>query len=87
MGVEGPELLILLGFVLLVIGSLVAFLALLKAFYSGERAPQRAVGLVLIGPFPVFVAGRSAKLVLAIVLVSLAIILAALLFSWAVASP
>jgi len=78
MSVEVAELLSLLGLALLITGSLVLLFALLRAFLapSGEQAPQRAVGIVFIGPFPIIVGGRSAKLVLALSIASLVSFLA-----------
>ena len=85
---EAPELLVLLGTLLLVAGSLIALLALIKALSSGGwQGSRRAVGVVLIGPFPIIVGGGSAKLVLAIVLAALAAFLVAVLVFWAVGWP
>jgi len=86
-GMGRPELLVLLGLAFLVAGFLVVLLALLKALSLSEQNSQRAVGLILIGPFPILVAGRSSKLVLAILLIPLAILLAILLSYWAVSWP
>jgi len=81
--VEGPELLVFLGILLLLIGSLTIFLALLKAFLisHGERNSQRAVGIIFIGPFPIIVGGRSVKLVFALLIISLVIFLVILFLS------
>lgn len=76
-----PELFILIGLALLIAGSVIAFIAMLRAFYGGWR-PRRAVGVVFIGPLPIFIGGESSKILLAIALVSLAAFLMALLLFW-----
>ena len=74
-----PELLFLAGLVLVFAGILVLVLA---SSYALLRQPGRGegMGLVLIGPIPVLVAGRTTRLLLALaILMALAIIATSLL--------
>ena len=67
-----PDLLWLAGFVLVFLGILVMILAFLKASSSYLAGQGWASGLVLIGPIPIVLAGRTTKLVMAVLLASLA---------------
>ncbi len=67
-----PDLLWLAGFVLVFLGILVMILAFLKASSSYLAGQGSASGLVLIGPIPIVLAGRTTKLVMAVLLASLA---------------
>ncbi len=73
-----PELLALAGFILVLLGVAVIFLAAIKAMARPEGR-ETAMGLILLGPIPVLVKGKWAKaftiLTAAVVLAFLAVLL------------
>ena len=66
------DLLWLTGLVLVFLGILVMVLAFLKASSSYLAGQGGASGLILIGPIPIVLAGRTTKLVMAVLLAFMA---------------
>ena len=75
-----PELLVLIGLVLFVVGILTTFLAILRA--SPGRGRGGAAGLVLVGPVPVVFWGRGSKLISIIIVVVTIIMFSIALAIW-----
>jgi len=76
------ELMVILGLALFLAGILIVFLGFLKAL-SGPQGRGRAVGLILIGPVPVFFSGRGLRwLILAIAIVLSLFLILILISSW-----
>ena len=65
-GMGLPELLFLIGLILFFTGLLAIILAFSLAFL-GHAGKGEGAGLVLVGPMPVLIAGRTTRLLLAVV--------------------